>query len=195
MVGLTVANVAYAVMSVAAAQTQPATSDGAPVYLTAIAAPAPVSITRIPEKTIVEIAISEPISSKTNKVGDTFALTLAEPLVVDDRTILPAGLSGRGEVTHAAKSGWGGKSGELIVNARYLECGDLRIPLGHFHHLSTGKSNFGGAFATAQVIPLGQFLVSGGEAVVPVGARGTAQVNADVLIPADALARCDKPVR
>jgi len=144
----------------------------------------------IPVKTVVEIEITEAISSKTSNIGDVFALKLAAPLVIDGRTILPAGLIGRGEVTHVGKAGSGGKAGELIVNARFLQCGDLRIPLGHFHYGIAGKNNVGGAFAVAQVIPFGQFLVSGHDAVIPAGASGTAQINADVVLPTGAVKQC-----
>jgi len=144
----------------------------------------------IPARTVVEIEITEGLSSGTNNIGDMFALKLAAPLVIDGRTILPAGLVGKGEVTHVGKKGSGGQAGELIVNARYLQCGDLRIPLGHFHYGIAGKNNVGGAFAVAQVIPFGQFLVSGHDAVIPAGASGTAQVNADVTLPAGALGQC-----
>ncbi len=144
----------------------------------------------IPVKTVVEIEITQPLSSATSNIGDMFALKLATPLVIDGRTILPAGLVGQGEVTHAARKGSGGQAGELIVNARYLQCGDLRIPLGHFHYGIAGKNNVGGAFAVAQVIPFGQFLVSGHDAVIPAGASGTAQVNADVVVPAGAAKQC-----
>lgn len=149
----------------------------------------------IPAKSVVQIEITETISSKANKLGDTFAIKLAEPVVIADQTILPAGLTGGGEITHAAKSGWGGKAGELIVNARYLECGALRIPLGYFRHVAAGKNNFGGAFATAQVVPLGQFLVSGGEALIPAGAKGTAQVKSDVTISPDAISQCSSQAK
>ena len=143
----------------------------------------------IPTKTVVQIMITDVISSKTNVIGDSFGLKLAAPLIIDGRTILPAGLIGRGEVTHAAKSGGGGKAGELIVNARYLECGDLRIPLGHFHYQVVGANNIGGAYA-ASVIPFGQFMVSSHDAVIPAGTSGTAQVNTDVTITQGAIGRC-----
>ncbi len=78
----------------------------------------------------------------------------------------------------------------MIVNARYLECGELRVPLGYFRHAIAGKDNVGGAFVTAQVIPLGQFLVSGGEALIPAGAKGTAQVKSEVAIAPDAIKQC-----
>jgi hypothetical protein len=194
MVTMAIADFAYGYPLAIAEQVQPAISSGPPGDKP-VTARAPVAILHIPAKTVIVIAVGEPISSKTNKIGDTFALTLAEPLIIEGRAVLPAGLSGRGEVTHAAKSGWGGKSGELIVSARYLECGDLRIPLGHFHYVSTGNSNVIGAFAAAQIVPLGQFMVSGGEALVPAGTKGTAQVNADVPLPASAITYCEKPVQ
>lgn len=145
---------------------------------------------RIPAKTIVEVEITDAISSKTNSIGDMFALKLAAPLIIDGRTILPAGLVGRGEVTHAARSGWGGRAGELIVNARYLECGDFRVPLGHFRYGSAGKNNNVNAFLAGQAMPLVLFVISGHDAVIPAGVRGTAQVKADVTIPAGAIEEC-----
>ena len=95
-----------------------------------------------------------------------------------------------GEVTHAATRGSGGKAGELIINARYLKCDDLRIPLGHFHYAIAGQNNVGNAFITSQIIPFGQFLVSGHDAVILAGAKGSAQVAADVIIPAGAIKKC-----
>lgn len=144
---------------------------------------------RIAPKTVVHIEITETISSKTSTLGDTFALKLAEPVVVDGQTVLPAGLTGRGEVTHAAKRGWGGRPGELIINARYVDCGEIRISLGHLHFAVAGQNNFGGAFATSQIIPLGQLMVSGKDASIPAGAKATAQVKAEVVIPAAQLCR------
>ncbi|MEO7247159.1 MAG: hypothetical protein ABIW31_01785 [Novosphingobium sp.] len=173
------------------AQTQVVPSEAAPTAQP----PAPVSADTIPIKTIVEIELTEALSSNTSNIGDTFGLKLSTPLTIDGKTILPAGLAGRGEVTHAAKSGWGGKAGELIINARYLQCGAVRVPLGHFHYSIAGKNNVTGAFATAQFVPFGQFLVSGHEAVIPAGASGTAQVNAEVALPAGASPQCGPEVK
>jgi len=144
----------------------------------------------IPATTVVHIELIEALTSKTNKIGDTFALRLSAPLIIDGRTVLPQGLAGGGEVTHAAKKGGGGKPGELIINARFLQCGGTRIALGHFHFAATGHGNFGAAFATAQVVPFGQFMVSGHDAVIPAGSTGTAQINAHTVIAADDVGRC-----
>ena len=184
------ASVAY---SAAAAASEPTQID-TPVQLVAesSATPSPVRNDNfvIAAKSLVSIEITQDISSKINKLGDSFSLKLVEPLVLRDRTILPAGTRGAGEITHAAKSGWGGKAGELIVNARYLECGGVRIPLGHLRYSVAGKGNFAGAFAASQVIPMGQFLVSGHDALIPAGVKATAQVTVDTTISAQSVAQC-----
>ena len=171
-------------------QTQAAAPNPPALVAAAVPTATPDGEDHIPVKAVVEIEITQPLSSGTNNIGDMFALKLAAPLVIDGRTILPAGLIGKGEVTHVGKKGTGGQSGELIVNARYLQCGDIRIPLGHFHYGIAGKNNVAGAFAVAAVIPFGQFLVSGHDAVIPAGAGGTAQINADVVLPAGAAKQC-----
>lgn len=158
----------------------------------AAAAPAPVAAppaaqggeAHIPVKTVIEIEITQAISSRTSSFGDHFALKLAAPVMIDGKTILPAGLVGQGEVTHVGKTGSGGQSGELIVNARFLQCGDMQIPLGHFHRSAVGKDNTGAAFAVATVIPFGQLLVSGHDVTIPAGTTGTAQINEDVAFTA-----------
>lgn len=180
---------AVAAQPVSIASPEPVTTITPPVVDEALTASQQVG-SRIPLKTVVQIEITETISSKTTNLGDTFALKLAEPLAVEGKTILPAGLVGRGEVTHVARRGWGGRPGELIINARYVDCGDLRIPLGHLHFAVAGQNNFGEAFVTSQFIPMGQLMVSGKDASIPAGARATAQVKAEVVIPAGPAQQC-----
>ena len=83
---------------------------------------------------------------------------------------------------HAKKSGWGGKAGELIVTARYLEFGTQHIPLGHFHFAASGKSRVNEAFVVTEIIPLGAFLVSGGETIIQPGTLANAKLREDVLV-------------
>jgi hypothetical protein len=55
------------------------------------APPAPVTVT-IPEGTPVSVVLTDPLSSETNHVGDTFRASLEAPLVADnDRVAIPAG--------------------------------------------------------------------------------------------------------
>lgn len=146
----------------------------------------------LPAKTIVEIEITDAISSSTAKIGDTFAIRLAEPVRIGGQLMLPIGTVGRGEVTHAAKARWGGKAGELIVMVRYLQCGDQQIPLGHFHFGASGESHLGAAFGASMVIPFAGLLISGDEMLIQPGTRGNAQIARDVSLPADVAQLCAK---
>lgn len=135
---------------------------------------------------LVAIEIGEPISSKRHKRGDKFALRLAEPLLADGQTVLPAGTPGVGEIIHAASSGGGGKAGELLLAARYLEVDGRRIPLRGFRMGAAGKDNSQGALAASFALgPFAQF-IHGREIEIPVGARANAKLAADTtLIPID----------
>src|SRR6478736_9008088 len=64
---------------------------------------------RVAAGTVVMVELAEPVSTKTHKSGDTFAIRLAEPVVVQGQIVLQAGTKGLGEVTDAAKPGMGGK--------------------------------------------------------------------------------------
>lgn len=156
------------------------------------AAPASACCT-IPARTVVEIEILDRVNSKLSRTGDRFAISLAEPLMIDGRLVAPAGTRGVGEVVHAAKAGAAGKAGELILAARYLELGDVRIPLRSFRYgQSQGKDNSGavgvGNMAAAAFLPVASvlgFLVSGGNVDIPAGTRANAQTAQElVLAPA-----------
>jgi hypothetical protein len=157
-----------------------------------VATPAAPSLTGdiLPAKTVVEIMISGDLSSKTNKIGDMFTIRLAEPVKLGDRIILPAGTTGKGEVVHAARARWGGKAGEMILMARYLDCGNVKIPLGHFHFGGGGEARVGEAMAVGMVFTPAMFLVSGGEMNVPTGTRGNAQISTESTVPADVVGKC-----
>lgn len=137
----------------------------------------------LPANSVVEIEITDTVSSKTAKAGDMFDIRLAEPVRIDDRLVLPIGLTGRGQVSHVAKAGWGGKAGELIVMVRYLQCGTRQIPIGHFHFGASGESHLGAAFAASVFVPLAGFLVDGSDMVLQAGTRGNAKLSSAIELP------------
>jgi hypothetical protein len=59
----------------------------------------------VPEGTTLKARLIPTLSTKTHSVGDTFEATLAEPLVVDGRTVAPAGSDLTGKVVEADKGG------------------------------------------------------------------------------------------
>ncbi len=137
----------------------------------------------LPAKTAIEIEIVDSISSKTAKIGDMFDIRLVEPVRVNGHVVLPIGVTGRGEVSHVAKAGWGGKAGELIVMVRYLQCGTDRIPVGRFHFGASGESHFGAAVGASMIVPLAGFLIDGDEMILQAGTRGNAKVSAAIGLP------------
>jgi hypothetical protein len=134
--------------------------------------------------TLVDIEILDAVSSKTAKIGDTFRIRLSDPITIDGQVVVPAGVSGGGEVIHAAKARMAGKPGELIIVARYLDYQGTRLPLRGFKYgTSTGKNNVDAAAAVGFVVaaPLMLF-ISGGQVDVPPGTPANAKLSADTVI-------------
>lgn len=133
----------------------------------------------LPAGTVIELALLQPIGSKLNKRGDRFGLRLVEDVSIDGRVILPAGIIGEGEVVHAAPSKMGGKPGELLLAARFLDHDGARIPLKAFKLGMSGKNNANLSIAVSIAAgPLALF-IQGGEVVAPTGSPAHAKLAAD----------------
>ena len=144
----------------------------------------------VPARTPIDIEILDTVNSKANATRDSFAFRLAEPLAIDGRIVVPAGTPGVGEVVHAARARAGGKAGELILAARYLDLNGTRIPLRSMRYgRSQGVDNSGavnaGAMVAVATIPVAGFIgymISGGEVNIPAGTRATAQTSAEIVL-------------
>ena len=118
----------------------------------------------VPAFTRVEVRLEEPISSNTNHTGDRFKLTITNDVYIDDFLAIPAGSEGEGEVVHASKAGFGGKQGELILAARFVNVGESRIPLRSLRLNATGKGHFDEALVMTMLVPkVSGFFIEGGE--------------------------------
>lgn len=179
---------AHAQGGAAAADTaSPAAAEPAPAP--AAEAP-PAACCTVPARTPIEIEILDTVNSKTNHNGDHFAFRLAAPLTIDSRIVIPAGTTGVGEVVHAERARFGGRAGELILAARYLELGGNRIPLRTLRfgpqqgHDSSGTINSlnVAAAATVPALALLGYLIAGGEVNVPAGTRASAQIAAELTL-------------
>jgi hypothetical protein len=177
---------AAAAMSARPASVAPA---GALTHASATPTPAaPVTLaagaSRIPANTALILETQQALSSLTLKRGEKFALRLAEPLLLDGVQLLPAGTPGIGEVVHAERSRSGGKAGELILAARYLEHEGRRIPLRSFRIGVTGVDHTRGALAVAMALGPLAALVRGGNIEVPAQTRAQALTSQDVDLSA-----------
>jgi hypothetical protein len=156
----------------------------------ALPAPAPqidAPLTEVPAGTLIHIRVDDNINSKTHATGDWYAITLLQPIMLGDRTLVPAGTAGRGQVVHSAKSSWGGKAGELILGARYLDFEGQRIPLRGMKLGGVGGNNEGLAFGASVAgglvaMPL-IFALNGKNADIPAGMYATAKLA--IALPGD----------
>jgi hypothetical protein len=169
------------------AQTAPAAATPAAVVDTPAPA-APGAVVHLPMNTMVVIEFTTPLTSRTSKNDDMFPIRLVRPIMVGGAVVVPEGATGQGQVIQAAKSGWGGKAGELVVTVRYLDFAGVRIPLRRFRmgEPATGEDRRDAAFATSMVVPLAGFFMNGGEKTILAGTRANAIVSANTDIPAGA---------
>lgn len=139
---------------------------------------------RLAVDTPIRIELAEIVSSKTRKGGETFAIRLASPIVVDGRMLAPAGAVGMGQVVYAEAGGAGGSPGKLVLAARYIDVGSVRVRLKAFNLSAGGESEFREMQVAAQLIGPAVFLFDGHDVVYPVGTRARAKVAADVILTA-----------
>jgi hypothetical protein len=131
----------------------------------------------------VELELAEPVGSARHKNGDRFRLRLATPLLVDGVVVVPAGTPGVGEVIHAQSSRGGGKPGELLLAARFLELPDGPLALRAMKLAARGKDNVNASLATSFVAGPFALFVHGSEIEVPAGTHALAKLAQD-LAPA-----------
>lgn len=165
-----------AVVAPSQAQTLPVAAEKAPADATA---PAAVSV---PALTPVILEILAPLGSNTSKAGETFAIRLVDPVVIDGKDVLPAGLSGMGEVVHAKKAGGSGAPGELVLAARYLEKDGVRVRLrslnlslvGVDRHKLVDRVSMA-ASVGGPVLSIVALVIKGQETAVPAGSLAQAK--------------------
>jgi hypothetical protein len=144
----------------------------------------------IPASTIVAIEIGATLSSRVNKPGETFPITLVEPIKAGEIVLVPAGAIGQGEVIHTAKSGGYGRAGEMLLAVRYLDFGGKRIALRSLgFQLGRGKSDEGNALAVGFIVSgLLPLFMKGGEMIIEKGTKAFAKISVDTAITNTGLA-------
>ncbi|MFY9350697.1 MAG: hypothetical protein WBL20_15000 [Sphingobium sp.] len=143
--------------------------------------------------TPVKVAIGATLGSKISKTGDLFPITLADPILIDGKMIMPAGVAGMGEVVHAKGSGGSGAAGELVLAARYLEWRGQRLRLRSLRLSAGAQSNINKVHAlniasAASPVPIGLlgFFITGGQATVSEGTIADAKTaEAAMLVPVE----------
>jgi hypothetical protein len=116
---------------------------------------------------------------KKSKVGDRFELEVAESLVIDGLTIIPAGSKATGEVTIMKNKGMWGKRGRLTARVLSVRVGGRQIRLtGTFDE--SGSAGTAGVVGAVLVIPVAGFFVTGTSADIPSGTKVKAFLDEDL---------------
>lgn len=172
--------------AVAQISPEPAPAVAAPVIPVAPPPTAPAACPSdakcIPALTVVTLKIGATLGSKLSVSGQTFPIMLAEPIEVDGQQLIPAGVTGMGEVVHAKKTGVG-VGGELVLAARYLDFNGQQIRLRSMQLGGKGKDNEALTFAVGVTVGLPALFIRGKHIEVPEGSLATAKIAAQVVLP------------
>lgn len=95
----------------------------------------------VPSGTRLTVRIDSQINSRTAKAGQSFHANLARGLVVNGKTIAPAGAPVKGKVTYAKSSGRLHDPGELTLRLTSLEVNGKMIAISTTAYHAKGKSH------------------------------------------------------
>ncbi|MGB8475157.1 MAG: hypothetical protein WCE61_13820 [Candidatus Acidiferrum sp.] len=77
----------------------------------------------VPEDTPIHVTLDQALASDENRPGDHFEATVSQPVVVDGRTIIPAGANAEGVVVDVHRSGRLKGRGSLRLALESVEVG------------------------------------------------------------------------
>jgi hypothetical protein len=159
----------------AAAQPAEAPSGAAPTP-PAMAATVPATL---PVGTPMVLEITQTLDSKITKRGDRFTIRLIAPIALNGQVVVPAGVTGEGQIVDAAPSGAMGRPAKMLLAARYLDFNGAQIPIRGMHLGKAGddKTNTIMAASVALgVLGLPAMFLPGGDIVIPAGTLGQAKL-------------------
>ena len=151
----------------------------------------------IPAGTIITVRLGDALSSKTSQAGQAFTATVAEPVQVDGKDVIPSGASASGTVTDAKPLGRfkGGASLAVKLTSINVNGTDRPIETSSVMRSEKGKGKRtatmvgGGAGLGALIGGLaggGKGAAIGALAGAGAGTAGTAFTgNKDVVLPAE----------
>jgi hypothetical protein len=106
-------------------------------------APEPTTMVTVPKGTAISATVGQTLATDKNKVGDTFAASLAAPIQVDGKTVLPKGAKVTGRIVKIKKNDMKVTLASVMVNGKSY---DLET-----NSLDGSKAQTGGTATTKNV--------------------------------------------
>lgn len=179
---------ATAIAAISLAATAYAQDANPPPVLQAVEqAPAPSAV--LPANTQINLTVNDEITTKGKKFseGDTFSLSVSQPVMLGNYVVIPRGARGMGRITWLTSKGAFGKSGKMDIALEYVEVGNTRVPIeGSYRQEGEGNT----VATVGGVVLAGVFagFITGKSARIPEGRELTAHTKTDlpVALPAGA---------
>ena len=133
----------------------------------------------IPKGTVINIELTEELSSKKNHVDDDVPLKTLDNIIINDVVVVPAGSLVSGKVTKCTGSGLFGRAGKLEFTINSVKSvNGVEIPLQYTEKREAGSDD--GAVAVAAAVSIiGGLFMKGKNVSFPAGSKMTAKVVAD----------------
>jgi len=172
--------------------TSNAVADSAPA-----AKPTPPPAVVVPAGTSLTVTVDETVSTKTQNTGDRFEASIAEPVTVEGRVVLPSGAKCAGTVTTADSAGHlkGGALLAVTLDSVTVHGRRYSIQTSSYEQAGKGRGKrtavgAGGGAALGAIVGAlaggGKGAAIGAAAGAGAGTAGTAYTgNRDITIPAE----------
>lgn len=131
--------------------------------------------------TPIALRMREQLTTKGKdlRVGYRFQMEVAEPVMVNGVTVIPAGSPATGEVTDVRNKGMWGKSGKINARPLFVRANGRQIRLAGQMD-DKGVTGTAGVVGSVALVPLAGFFMTGTSAQIPIGAPFSAFIDEDI---------------